>query len=325
VDMASQQNSNSYHVRNQEELKKLMETAPIDSKIIYEEESDKDIPTIMSKDQSDGLIEMNNKSVRKQVKKKKDDSIDELRKEISELKEVMKLQIEVDKMRKNQQMYNILDNKEQKVYNKMTKNQSKIDDNGYLDLTKEESNRLSPKGKVSPFSFSEEINTPMAKDSNPLDSPSEINISNNGETKKGLANGNISINKKIKSVNRNTHTILFIFGVFAILCIFFLGLNILLKVNYFLSAIFSLVITFGISLTIYLTKIKVPEHQLPRKETAHYNDFELAEAKRCPSCNSKLQKSKVIQGGDGYKQYIKCSSIECDYRKTLEVKKENGY
>ena len=128
--------------------------------------------------------------------------------------------------------------------------------------------------------------------------------------------------KKIKIMNQSVKSTLFWIGGIISLLILVAGFRVLLNMNYFMSVILSIVITFGVFTTVYLTKIKVPEHQYPKKETINYNDFELAEAKRCSICGDKLIKSKVIEDGYGISQSIKCRNIHCSYHKIIRFGKD---
>lgn len=58
----------------------------------------------------------------------------------------------------------------------------------------------------------------------------------------------------------------------------------------------------------------VNEHQLKENE-----DF--IDLKRCPKCNSKLHKGKVVVRGDNISQTYKCKSKVCDYFKIINLRK----
>lgn len=298
VDMASQQNSKHYEVSNPQEFKKAVEESK-SSTIKYDERVAPEIPTLMSKEQWDGLVETNNKSIKKQVKKKKDDSLEVMRKEISELKEVMKMQMEVDKMRKSQQVSNIV-----------SKKPENMDGEGYIDMTKQTSpmNVTQKEDMI----MSPKVQTPkVAGERNPL----PVILENNIQKPITDKDKKISSGKPIRWIIYSVLCLGISFGI-----VKFVG-----NANYLISIVSSIVLTFAFSLTYYLLNVKISEHQIPRKETINYNDFELAEIKNCPNCNSKIRKSKVIPSIDGYRQFYKCSNIECNFQKTIDIKKEHGY
>lgn len=282
VDMASQQNAKSYEATNPHELRKVIEEAPISSVIKVDEEE---------------VIEK--RPVKKQIQPKNQD-IEILKEEMKELKEIMKLQMEIDKMRNNQKVYNPIDKKEVKVDSIVTKKPENMDDDGFIDMTKD-----IPKDAVkkNPLPASMGIITPQTAPLPIVDKDK----------------------KKVKIMNQGLKVTLFWVGAIIFTLILIIGLNKLLGLNYLISAIIGLVISIGIFSTIYLTKIKVPEHQMPRKETINYNNFEMAELKRCSLCGNKLIKSKVTQTGDEISQSIKCSNIHCNFQKTIRFDKENGY
>lgn len=56
------------------------------------------------------------------------------------------------------------------------------------------------------------------------------------------------------------------------------------------------------------------EHQLKESD-----DF--ISLKRCPQCNTKLHKGKVVQSGDNISQTFKCKNKSCDYFKKINLKK----
>lgn len=279
VDMASQQNAKSYEATKPHELIKVIEEAPKGSTIEFDDEE---------------VIEK--KPVKKQIQPKNQD-IEILKEEMKELKEIMKLQMEIDKMRNNPKVYNPIDKKEVKVDSIVTKKPENMDDDGFIDMTKD-----IPLDAVmkNPLPVSREIITPQTAPLPIVDRDK----------------------KKVKIMNQGLKVTLFWVGAIIFTLILIIGLNKLLGLNYLISAIMGLVISIGIFSTLYLTKIKMPEHQMPRKETINYNNFEMAEAKRCNICGDKLIKSKVMNEGDGYSQSIKCRNIHCSFQKTIRFNKE---
>jgi hypothetical protein len=63
-----------------------------------------------------------------------------------------------------------------------------------------------------------------------------------------------------------------------------------------------------------LSKSSAPQSNLITNENSMGN---FQERKQCPSCNSKLLKSDVLQEGNKYKQYFKCSNASCEFKEEI--------
>lgn len=264
-------------------------------------------------------VELKKKAIARQIKKQKVDEskekMDSMAKEISELKEIMFLQMQVDKQR-NQ------------VSNIPSKRQVKVDNEEYIDFT-----QIPQKNQYRTLGFED---TPKdARILKPLFPASqEINISNDGKENVGMANMTPSFpvekpvekpkkKSEIKTAFIRAMKILGIgIGSFLSLVIFLYGFKIILNTNYFIAGILSLVINVTAFIVLYMLYGRNPARdRLMAKESKQISNYELADIKTCPKCNSKIFKSKVITDLNGIHQSFKCRSPSCDFQKTVEFNK----
>jgi len=257
-------------------------------------ESSYEVPTIMSKDQYDGIVEMNEKSVKKQVKTKKtEDEMENIKKELKELKDIMYLQIQVDKQSKQ-------------VSNIMPKKEEKMDNMEYIDLTNIQ--RTTP---------SLETSQKVEINQDNISTPAEIKTPLPTVEKKGILK--IVVIKILRIIA---------IGLLAIISL--VGITLLFKyvigMNWFLSGIISLFLNSIILVSWYLLTRNPAKNRLRAKSLTEFQDLEFSELKTCPRCDSKLHKSKVINEGTGIVQYFKCKNIECDFQKKIQFPNQSvGY
>lgn len=115
--------------------------------------------------------------------------------------------------------------------------------------------------------------------------------------------------------------ILFASITFLILSIFF-QTDLMTKVSASIGAgIVMLIIGLVISAILKkLSKSSAPQPNLMTNDSIINNLREISnfqEIKQCPLCNNKILKSDVLQEGNIYKQYFKCSSASCDFKKEI--------
>lgn len=122
--------------------------------------------------------------------------------------------------------------------------------------------------------------------------------------------------------------ILFIsfFLTFAIFGIIFSLFHMNVIVDYMTSATIGLFITLIVYFVFLKTKKpkiifqpKVIENVPDEVKLKEHENFDI-DLKRCPLCDSRLKKAKVIRTDNLVSQRVKCSNIDCDFAKNLEFK-----
>lgn len=258
--------------------------------------SSHEVPTIMSKDQYDGIVEMNKKSIDRQVKRKKaEDDMEDIRKELKELKEIMYLQMQVDKQRKQ-----------------LEPPAKNLDEDGFVDLTN------SPKKHTSLGSPTGVVRGDVKF---PVSAPVVIKEQQSSPTE---------ILKKENKVKGALFAVSKLIGIGLLAIILLIGITLLFRyvigMNWFLSGIASFTINTIILTTWYLLTRNPAKNRLRVKNLTEFQDLEFSEIRTCPKCDSKLHKSKVINNGTEIFQYFKCKNVECDFQKKVQFPNQSvGY
>lgn len=89
------------------------------------------------------------------------------------------------------------------------------------------------------------------------------------------------------------------------------------KVNFYVNLFVSLVFAFAVFVSFYFI-IKSMKHQMPyQNPQVIVGTSDIFNVNRCPKCNTKLFKSKVVSEGNRFHQFVKCRNPICNFQRDI--------
>jgi hypothetical protein len=258
--------------------------------------------------------ENNQEIIIKQKKPKKKSEIDSMKddhdsltNELRELKEMFKAQTELEYLK----MANMKYIKEAKMDN--------------IEYSQDGT-------KVNPRAITEPLVNHSANDTKPLDTHNNQNYSRNDLIGSSQTNDNWSnndITQPKKKSNFWKYLLLWAeflccFLVFSVsfFLLFWKVFNFAQITSYILGVVTSTIITILIFWIVSLfmkRKLKKKKIKIIKTDEGDIKveNMDVLDVKKCPLCSGKILKGKVKRSGDFAKQLLKCSNVECDFKKEL--------